>query len=83
MDYPRQGSVASEKNLLECPKILANVLGGNWSPVQNLTQIGWQVSAHIFCQSLFKGGGGRAPCAPPKSAPVLSLYSTGGKLRTK
>ena len=42
--------------------------GENWSPVQDMTEIGWQVFAHISCQSLFKGGA-RAP--PPKSAPVL------------
>ena len=45
--------------------------GGNWSPVQDMTEIGWQVFAHISCH-LFSRGGARAPCAPPpKSAPAL------------
>ena len=71
-ELPRRASAASEKKLLECTRILANVLGENWSLVQNLTQIGWQVSKHIFCQSLFKGGG-RAPCAPPLNTPLCYL----------
>ena len=66
---PRRASAASEK-IFGVSKDFGQCTGGNCSPVQDMTEIGWQVFAHISCQSLFKGGA-RAPCAPPKSAPAL------------
>ena len=46
---------------------------GNWSPVQDMFQIGWQVFAHILLSISFQGGR-HVPPVPPKSATAMNIF---------
>ena len=64
MDYPYERAQRA-KTHFGVSKDFGQCTGGNWSPVQDMTKIGWQVFAYIICHSLFKGG--HVPSVPLNS----------------